>query len=100
MDRVARLEGGPEPASIQLETEVESNRVDRRSVAGAEADPAAKLREVQVRGAGKLVPAVNEQHAADIAENRHSQFRVEDDLGVADVREPRRGQRVGRADGI
>src|SRR5688572_32516343 len=79
-------------ASIELESEIDANRPNRRLIADADAGGGAKLAQVQVRRLQKHVPRIDERDSAEAADEGGSKLAVQDDEPVAASRE------AGRAD--
>jgi hypothetical protein len=83
--------------AIELEAEVHANRPDWRLVAEAESRRRPDFAEVEVADAIEYVAGIDEPHHAEVLPDGHTQFRVEDDDGVAAKREPVAIDRLGRA---
>src|SRR5919106_6136309 len=70
-------------AAVHLESQVESNRSERRLVADAAADVAAQFAEIEIAGAREHVPLIDESDHAEAARHRRAELGVEDDESVA-----------------
>src|SRR5688572_14569154 len=80
-------------AAIELESEIDANRANRRLIADPDAGGGAKLAQVQVGRLEKHVARIDERDSAEAADERGSKLAVQNDESVATGREPGRADR-------